>query len=117
LKELIERPCSGIRHGWDSLLALIPSGLSVLLLPMNICDDVLMDDDALKAVQSDLGTAAVTVMSKSTNAVDASARLSYFYKHESCGQCTPCREGTGWLWMIMERLGMQSWRRLICCSR
>ncbi|KAJ9169361.1 hypothetical protein P3X46_017564 [Hevea brasiliensis] len=63
-----------------------------------------MDYDALKAVQSGLGTAAVIVMDKSTDVVDAIARLSYFYKHESCGQRTPCREGTGWLWMIMERL-------------
>ncbi|KAL6982382.1 NAD(P)(+) transhydrogenase (Si-specific) [Sarracenia purpurea var. burkii] len=69
----------------------------------HICDDVLMDYDALKAVQSGLGTAAVIVMYK-TDVVDAIARLSYFYKHKSCGQCTPCREGTGWLWMIMERL-------------
>ncbi|KAG4191499.1 hypothetical protein ERO13_A07G097600v2 [Gossypium hirsutum] len=104
LKELIERHCGGIRGGWDNLLAVIPGGSSVPLLPKHICDDVLMDYDALKAVQSGLGTAAVIVMDKSTDVVDAIARLSYFYKHESCGQCTPCREGTGWLWMIMERL-------------
>ncbi|RWV93064.1 hypothetical protein GW17_00044508 [Ensete ventricosum] len=104
LKELIERHCGGVRGGWDNLLAIIPGGSSVPLLPKHICDDVLMDYDALKAVQSGLGTAAVIVMDKSTDVVDAIARLSYFYKHESCGQCTPCREGTGWLWMIMERL-------------
>ncbi|XP_042985064.1 NADH dehydrogenase [ubiquinone] flavoprotein 1, mitochondrial isoform X2 [Carya illinoinensis] len=104
LKELIERHCGGVRGGWDNLLAVIPGGSSVPLIPKHICDDVLMDYDALKAVQSGLGTAAVIVMDKSTDVVDAIARLSYFYKHESCGQCTPCREGTGWLWMIMERL-------------
>ncbi|KAG5624344.1 hypothetical protein H5410_009562 [Solanum commersonii] len=104
LKELIERHCGGVRGGWDNLLAVIPGGSSVPLLPKNICEDVLMDFDALKAVQSGLGTAAVIVMDKSTDVVDAIARLSYFYKHESCGQCTPCREGTGWLWMIMERM-------------
>uniref|UniRef100_A0A803M6S1 NADH dehydrogenase [ubiquinone] flavoprotein 1, mitochondrial n=2 Tax=Chenopodium quinoa TaxID=63459 RepID=A0A803M6S1_CHEQI len=104
LKELIERHCGGVRGGWDNLLAVIPGGSSVPLLPKHLCDDVLMDFDALKAVQSGLGTAAVIVMDKSTDVVDAIARLSYFYKHESCGQCTPCREGTGWLWMIMERL-------------
>ncbi|KAL6000486.1 hypothetical protein ACLOJK_024185, partial [Asimina triloba] len=104
LKELIERHCGGVRGGWDNLLAVIPGGSSVPLLPKHISDDVLMDYDALKAVQSGLGTAAVIVMDKSTDVVDAIARLSYFYKHESCGQCTPCREGTGWLWMIMERL-------------
>ncbi|XP_009785204.1 NADH dehydrogenase [ubiquinone] flavoprotein 1, mitochondrial-like [Nicotiana tabacum] len=104
LKELIERHCGGVRGGWDNLLAVIPGGSSVPLIPKNICEDVLMDFDALKAVQSGLGTAAVIVMDKSTDIVDAIARLSYFYKHESCGQCTPCREGTGWLWMIMERM-------------
>ncbi|CAI0627258.1 unnamed protein product [Linum tenue] len=104
LKELIERHCGGVRGGWDNLLAVIPGGSSVPLLPKHICDDVLMDYDALKNVQSGLGTAAVIVMDKSTDVVDAIARLSYFYKHESCGQCTPCREGTGWLWMIMERM-------------
>lgn len=104
LRELIERHCGGVRGGWDNLLAVIPGGSSVPLLPKHICDDVLMDYDALKAVQSGLGTAAVMVMDKSTDVVDAIARLSYFYKHESCGQCTPCREGTGWLWMVMERL-------------
>ncbi|KAH0931278.1 hypothetical protein HID58_008395, partial [Brassica napus] len=104
LKELIERHCGGVRGGWDNLLAIIPGGSSVPLIPKNICEDVLMDFDALKAVQSGLGTAAVIVMDKSTDVVDAIARLSYFYKHESCGQCTPCREGTGWLWMIMERM-------------
>jgi len=63
-----------------------------------------MDFDSLKAVGSGLGTAAVIVMDKSTDVIGAIARLSYFYKHESCGQCTPCREGTGWVWMIMERM-------------
>ncbi|KAJ7552019.1 hypothetical protein O6H91_06G038600 [Diphasiastrum complanatum] len=104
LKELIERHAGGVRGGWDNLLAIIPGGSSVPLLPRKICDDVLMDFDALKGVQSGLGTAAVIVMDKTTDVVDAIARLSYFYKHESCGQCTPCREGTGWLWTIMERL-------------
>lgn len=104
LRELIERHCGGVRGGWDNLLAIIPGGSSVPLIPKAVCDDVLMDFDALKAAQSGLGTAAVIVMDKSTDVVDAIARLSYFYKHESCGQCTPCREGTGWLWQIMERL-------------
>jgi NADH-quinone oxidoreductase subunit F len=63
-----------------------------------------MDFDSLRDVQSGLGTAAVIVMDKSTDIVKAIARLSEFYKHESCGQCTPCREGTGWMWRVMERL-------------
>ncbi|CAF1116357.1 unnamed protein product [Rotaria sp. Silwood1] len=103
LKELIERHAGGVRGGWDNLLAIIPGGSSVPLIPKKICDDVLMDFDALVAVQSGLGTAAVIVMDKSTDVVKAIARLSDFYQHESCGQCTPCREGTGWLAKMMNR--------------
>lgn len=104
LKELLEKHCGGVRGGWDNLLAVIPGGSSVPLLPKSICDDVLMDFDALRDVQSGLGTAAVIVMDKSTDVIKAIARLSKFYMHESCGQCTPCREGTGWLWRMMTRL-------------
>jgi NADH-quinone oxidoreductase subunit F len=104
LRELIERHAGGVRGGWDNLLAVIPGGSSVPLLPRAICDEVLMDFDSLKAVKSGLGTAAVIVMDRSTDVVKAIARLSEFYKHESCGQCTPCREGTGWMWRVMERL-------------
>jgi NADH-quinone oxidoreductase subunit F len=104
LRELIEKHCGGVRGGWDNLLAVIPGGSSVPVLPKHICDDVLMDFDALKAVQSGLGTAAVIVMDKSTDIVKAIARLSKFYMHESCGQCTPCREGTGWMWRVMDRM-------------
>ena len=104
LKELLEKHAGGVRGGWDNLLAVIPGGSSVPLLPKSVCDDVLMDFDSLKAVQSGLGTAAVIVMDKSTDVIKAIARLSAFYKHESCGQCTPCREGTGWMWRVMERL-------------
>jgi NADH-quinone oxidoreductase subunit F len=104
LRELIEKHAGGVRGGWDNLLAIIPGGASVPLLPKSICDDVLMDFDSLKNVQSGLGTAAVIVMDKSTDVVKAIARLSQFYKHESCGQCTPCREGTGWMMRVMTRL-------------
>jgi NADH-quinone oxidoreductase subunit F len=104
LKELIEKHAGGVRGGWDNLLAIIPGGSSVPLLPKNICDTVLMDFDSLRAEKSGLGTAAVIVMDKSTDIVRAIARLSKFYKHESCGQCTPCREGTGWMWRMMERM-------------
>ena len=104
LKELIERHAGGVRGGWDNLLAIIPGGSSVPVLPKSICDTVLMDFDSLQAVTSGLGTAAVIVMDKSTDIVKAIARLSEFYKHESCGQCTPCREGAGWMWRVMERL-------------
>src|SRR6202051_3556180 len=83
LRELIDRHCGGVRGGWDNLLAVIPGGASVPLLPKSICDDVLMDFDSLKAVQSGLGTAAVIVMDKSTDIVRAIERLAYFYKYES----------------------------------
>jgi NADH-quinone oxidoreductase subunit F len=104
LRELIERHAGGVRGGWDNLLAVIPGGSSVPVLPKSICDDVLMDFDSLQAVKSGLGTAAVIVMDKSTDIIKAIARLSEFYKHESCGQCTPCREGCGWMWRVMERM-------------
>ncbi|ORZ35284.1 hypothetical protein BCR44DRAFT_331120 [Catenaria anguillulae PL171] len=103
LRELIEKHCGGVRGGWDNLLGIIPGGSSVPVLPKHICDDVLMDFDALKDAQSGLGTAAVIVMDKSTDIVKAISRLSDFYKHESCGQCTPCREGTTWLKHMMDR--------------
>ena len=96
--------CGGVRGGWDNLLAVIPGGASVPVLPKSICDEVLMDFDSLRAVQSGLGTAAVIVMDKSTDIVAAIARLSHFYMHESCGQCTPCREGTGWMYRMMQRM-------------
>jgi NADH-quinone oxidoreductase subunit F len=104
LKELVERHAGGVRGGWDNLLGVIPGGSSVPVIPKSVCDTVLMDFDALKDVKSGLGTAAVIVMDKSTDIIKAIARLSKFYKHESCGQCTPCREGTGWLWRVMERM-------------
>ena len=104
LKELLEKHCGGVRGGWDNLLAVIPGGSSVRMIPKSICDTVLMDFDSLREVKSGLGTAAVIVMDKSTDIIAAIARLAHFYKHESCGQCTPCREGTGWMWRVMERL-------------
>ena len=104
MRELIDKHAGGVRGGWDNLLAVIPGGSSTPLLPKSICDEVLMDFDALKEVKSGLGTAALIVMDKSTDIVKAIARLAYFYKHESCGQCTPCREGTGWMWRVLERM-------------
>ncbi len=104
LKDLIEKHAGGVVGGWDNLKAVIPGGASVPLLPKSDCDTVLMDYDSLKEVRSGLGTGAVIVMDKSTDVIAAIARLSKFYKHESCGQCTPCREGTGWMWRVMERL-------------
>jgi NADH-quinone oxidoreductase subunit F len=104
LRELIEKYAGGVRGGWDNLLAVIPGGSSVPLMPKATCDTILMDFDSLREVKSGLGTAAVIVMDQSTDVIRAIARLSKFYKHESCGQCTPCREGTGWMMRVMYRL-------------
>ncbi|QQR69682.1 MAG: NADH-quinone oxidoreductase subunit NuoF [Alphaproteobacteria bacterium] len=104
LRELIERHAGGVRGGWDNLLAVIPGGSSTPLIPKEVCETVLMDFDSLRAAQSGLGTAGVIVMDRSTDIVRAIARLSRFYMHESCGQCTPCREGTGWVWRRMEKI-------------
>jgi NADH-quinone oxidoreductase subunit F len=104
LRELIERHAGGVRGGWDNLLAVIPGGSSTPLIPKEVCDTVLMDFDALREHKTGLGTAAVIVMDKSTDIVRAISRLSKFYKHESCGQCTPCREGMGWVSRVMDRM-------------
>ncbi|MEX0751481.1 MAG: NADH-quinone oxidoreductase subunit NuoF [Xanthobacteraceae bacterium] len=104
-RELIDKHAGGVRGGWDNLLAVIPGGSSVPCLPAEQCADGLyMDFDTLKNLKSGLGTAAVIVMDKSTDIVRAIARIAYFYKHESCGQCTPCREGTGWMWRVLTRM-------------
>ena len=104
LKELLEKHAGGVRGGWDNLLAVIPGGSSTPLLTKDVCETMTMDFDALKAAGTGLGTAGIIVMDKSTDIVRAISRLSYFYKHESCGQCTPCREGTGWMWRMMDRM-------------
>jgi NADH-quinone oxidoreductase subunit F len=104
IRELIERHAGGVRGGWDNLLAVIPGGSSMPLIPAHQCDQLLMDFDGCRELKSALGTAAVIVMDKSTDIVKAMARISYFYKHESCGQCTPCREGMGWMWRVLTRM-------------
>ncbi|MBT5943840.1 MAG: NADH-quinone oxidoreductase subunit NuoF [Rhodospirillaceae bacterium] len=104
LKELIEKHAGGVRGGWDNLQAVIPGGSSTPCLSKNICDNVLMDFDSLREHSTGLGTAAVIVIDKSADMVEAIARLSHFYRHESCGQCTPCREGMGWVYRVMQRM-------------
>jgi NADH-quinone oxidoreductase subunit F len=104
LRQLIDTHAGGVRGGWNNLLAVIPGGSSVPCLPADTCQNLAMDFDTLRDLRSGLGTAAVIVMDKSTDIIRAIARISYFYKHESCGQCTPCREGTGWMWRVMERM-------------
>jgi NADH-quinone oxidoreductase subunit F len=103
-RELIERHCGGVRGGWDNLLAVIPGGSSVPCVPAEQIADCGMDFDSLRALKSGLGIAAVIVMDKSTDIIRAIARLAKFYMHESCGQCTPCREGTGWMWRVLTRM-------------
>jgi NADH-quinone oxidoreductase subunit F len=106
LRELLETHAGGVRGGWDNLLAVIPGGSSMPLVPagQDWADSLLMDFDGCRDKKSALGTAAVIVMDKSTDIVRAMARISYFYKHESCGQCTPCREGMGWMWRVLTRM-------------
>ena len=106
LRELIDKHAGGVRGGWDNLLAVIPGGSSMPLVPAgpDQADTLLMDFDGCRDKKSALGTAAVIVMDKSTDIVRAMARISYFYKHESCGQCTPCREGMGWMWRVLTRM-------------
>ena len=101
MKELIEKHAGGVIGGWDNLLAVIPGGSSCPLIPASDCETVKMDFEALKEVKSSLGTGGLIVMNKETNIIEAIERLSKFYMHESCGQCTPCREGTGWVWRMM----------------
>ncbi len=104
LKELLDKHCGGVRGGWGNLKAVIPGGSSVPMLPAGVCGDAIMDFDWLREQRSGLGTAAVIVMDQSTDVIKAIWRLAKFYKHESCGQCTPCREGTGWMMRVMDRL-------------
>ena len=104
LRTLIDTHCGGVRGGWDNLLAVIPGGSSMPLLPASQCQDLTLDFDTLSKLKSGMGTAAIIVMDKSTDIIKAFARIAYFYKHESCGQCTPCREGTGWMWRVLERM-------------
>jgi NADH-quinone oxidoreductase subunit F len=93
----------GVRGG-RKLKAVIPGGSSMPVLPANIMMDCTMDYDSIAKAGSMLGSGAVIVMDETRCMVKSLLRLSYFYMHESCGQCTPCREGTGWLWRVMDRI-------------
>ncbi|NBC31168.1 MAG: NADH-quinone oxidoreductase subunit NuoF [Alphaproteobacteria bacterium] len=104
LRELLDKHAGGVRGGWDNLLAVVPGGSSTPAIPRSICEDVLMDFDALRSAKSALGTAGVIVMDKSTDIIYAVTRFAKFYMHESCGQCTPCREGSGWLYRVLKRM-------------
>lgn len=104
LKDLIEQHAGGVIGGWDNLLAVIPGGSSTPMLSAKQSNDILMDFDALRELGTGLGTAAVVVMNKETDILSVMTRVARFYKHETCGQCTPCREGVGWVWRMMDRL-------------
>jgi NADH-quinone oxidoreductase subunit F len=93
----------GVRTG-RQLKAVIPGGSSSPVLPASIIMDCTMDYDSISKAGSMLGSGAVIVMDDSRCMVESLKRLSYFYMHESCGQCTPCREGTGWLWRLVDRV-------------
>ncbi len=104
LRELLDKHAGGVIGGWDNLLTVIPGGSSMPCISTADCQELLMDFDAMGSLKSGLGTAAVIVMNKQTDIIRAFARIAYFYKHESCGQCTPCREGVAWIWRLMERM-------------
>ena len=93
----------GVRKG-RQLKAVIPGGSSSPVLPASIINECTMDYDSIAKAGSMLGSGAVIVLDDTRCMVESLLRLSYFYMHESCGQCTPCREGTGWLWRIVDRI-------------
>jgi NADH-quinone oxidoreductase subunit F len=93
----------GVRPG-RTLKAVIPGGSSAPVLPAGVMLDCTMDYDSIAKAGSMLGSGAVIVMDDTRCMVKSLLRLSYFYQHESCGQCTPCREGTGWLWRLVDRI-------------
>ncbi|MFV0243536.1 MAG: NADH-quinone oxidoreductase subunit NuoF [Qingshengfaniella sp.] len=104
VRELIEVHGGGVRGGWKNLKALIPGGASCPVLPAAALDDAIMDYDWMRENRSSFGTGCMIVMDQSTDVIKAIWRLAKFFKHESCGQCTPCREGTGWMMRVMDRL-------------
>ncbi len=93
----------GVRKG-RQLKAVIPGGSSSPVLPASIIMECTLDYDSIAKAGSMLGSGAVIVMDDSRSMVESLLRLSYFYSHESCGQCTPCREGTGWMWRVIDRI-------------
>ena len=104
LQDLIEKHCGGMRRGWSTLQACIPGGSSVPVLNQEQCNEALTEFDDLRAKGSGLGTAAITMFDDSVDMIAAIRRLAHFYKHKSCGQCTPCREGMGRLETILKRM-------------
>ena len=95
--------CGGVKGG-RKLKAVIPGGSSSPVLPADLIMQCTLDYDSIAKAGSMLGSGAVIVMDETRDMVESLLRLSYFYMHESCGQCTPCREGTGWMWRVIDRI-------------
>jgi NADH-quinone oxidoreductase subunit F len=106
IRTLIETHFGGVRGGWGNLKAIIPGGATMPMITAEQAETMLMDYDSPREFKTQMGTGTMIVMDKSTDLVRAMARISRFFMHESCGQCTPCREGTGWMWRIMERMAV-----------
>lgn len=105
LKDLIYDICGGVR-GNKRIKAVIPGGSSMPPLRGDEIDNILMDEESLKKIGTHIGTAGVMVMDEDTDIVKITRRIAHFYHHESCGQCTPCREGCGWMDKILKRIEM-----------
>ncbi|EKX37816.1 F subunit of NADH-ubiquinone oxidoreductase [Guillardia theta CCMP2712] len=103
MRYLIEKHGKGVRGGWDNLQAVIPGGVSVPMITKSMAAEAIMDFDGLRKYKSALGTGSMTVLDNSQDIIKAVARISSFFKHESCGQCTPCREGCMWMYNILQR--------------
>jgi len=102
LTDIIDRYAGGMRNG-KKIRAVIPGGSSTMIMRGEAIGGVTMDADGLKAAGSSVGTAGMIVMDEDTDMIKVISRIAHFYHHESCGQCTPCREGTGWMLKILER--------------
>ncbi|MEO8210636.1 MAG: NADH-ubiquinone oxidoreductase-F iron-sulfur binding region domain-containing protein, partial [bacterium] len=103
LMELINDHCGGVKNGKE-IKMVIPGGSSMPPLTREECLVAKMDNESLKTVGSLIGTAGVIVMDEDTDVVDVIRRITKFYYHESCGQCTPCREGCGWMLKVLNRI-------------
>ena len=102
LEDLIEK-AGGVIGGWGNLKAVIPGGSSMPMLSAKICREIMMDFDSLSTIGSGFGTGGIIVINKDRDIIRIMLNLAKFYMKESCGQCTPCREGTGWIWRILKR--------------
>lgn len=103
LRDIIEKHAGGVSGGWSNLLGIIPGGSSTPIVKPKLCEKMKLDYDGCLEFGSSFGTGGVIVIGNNADVIKAIANLSHFYKHESCGQCTPCREGTNWMMKIMNR--------------